>query len=95
MSNICRKQPKHHPTSRKIPRTHLYIYLYFYGRAPASSGRDLDASKRSRDVATPKKRTLGLTPSSFSKVKPPETPKHVFGDPRNICICRVGAKSDK
>ena len=31
----------------------------------ASSGRDLDASKRSRDAPTPKKRTLGLAPGIF------------------------------
>ena len=53
--------------SRKIPKI-IYIYLYFYGRALASSGRDLDAPKRAWEVATPKKRMLGLTPMVFLEV---------------------------
>ena len=36
----------------------IYIYLYFYGFALASSRRDLDAPRRASEVATPKKRTL-------------------------------------
>ena len=36
--------------------------------ALVTSGRGFDASKRSRDVATPKKRMLGVTPSIFCKV---------------------------
>ena len=55
----------------------IYIYLYFYGRALASSRRELDARKRSRDVATPKKRTLGLTPGIFLEVDVPKTHKQV------------------
>ena len=72
MSKTCQKQPKNHPTSQNIPKI-IYIYLYFYGRALASSGRELDASKRSRHVATPKKRTLGLAPVIFCKVDVPKT----------------------
>ena len=66
-----------------------------------SSRRDLDASKLSRDVANPKKRMLGLTPSIFFRVDAPKTPKQVFGDPRKIFIYiyiyiyMVGAKDDK
>ena len=85
MSKICQKQPKNHPTSQKIPKI-IYIYLYFYGRALASSGRDLDASKRSREDPTPKTRMLGPTPIVFFGVDPLQTRKQVFGDPQNIYI---------
>ena len=37
MSKTCQKQPKNHPTSPKNTLNHLYIYLYFYGLALASS----------------------------------------------------------
>ena len=47
---------------------------------------DPDARKLSRDVPTPKTRTLGLTPDIFFRVEPRETPKHVFGDPQDINI---------
>ena len=40
-----------------------------------SSRRDLDAPKRGRDVATPKKRMLGVTPRVVFKVDAPKTPK--------------------
>ena len=52
-----------------------------------SSGRDLDAPKRSRDVPNPKKRMLGVTPRVvFRASDPPNTPKRVSGDPQDICI---------
>ena len=56
--------------------------------------RDLDASKRSRDVATPKKRMLGPTPSIFCRVDAPKTHKQVLATPK-IFIYMVGAKDDK
>ena len=70
---------------KKYPEI-IYIYLYFYGRALASSGRDLDAPKRGRDAPTPKKRMPGLTPRQSSVRATPGKRKKasVFGDPRNI-----------
>ena len=70
-ADLAQKRQKH----RKICQKHqtntqqyLYIYLYFYGLALVSSGRDLDVTKRTRDVATPKKRMLGPTPIIFCRV---------------------------
>ena len=45
------------------------------GSSLVSSRRDLDASKRSRDVANPKKRMLGLTPIIVFKGPTPEKRK--------------------
>ena len=68
MPNISQKHIKIGEKQLKNTPSYLYIYLYFYGRALASSGRGLDVTKRSRDVATPKKRMLGLTPMVVFKV---------------------------
>ena len=94
MAKICRKQPKHHPTSRKIPRNHLYIYLYFYGRALATSRRDLDAPKRAPDNLDPKKRMLGPAPSIFLKVDAPRTrhSRRLWRPPEYLCMWVVGAE---
>ena len=55
MSNICRKQPKNHPTSPKISKN-IYIYLYFYGFALASSRRDQPTRRNARrETLTQKK----------------------------------------
>ena len=86
--NICEKHP------RNI-QNYLYIYLYFYGFALVTSGRDLDASKRTRDVATPKTRMLGVAPIIFFKVDAPKTPKQVFGDPQDIYVCGRGGRRQK
>ena len=52
------KRLKIRENSREIPKI-IHIYLYFYGFALATPGRDLDATKRACDHPTPKKRTLG------------------------------------
>ena len=78
MSKICQRQPTNHPTSQNIPQI-IYIYLHFYGRALASSRRDLDAPKRAPENLDPKTRMLGLAPSIFFRVEPPKTPKEVSG----------------
>ena len=77
ISNICKKRltiGEKHP--KNLPN-YLYIYLYFYGRALASSGRDLDAPKRAPENLDPKTRMLGLAPMVFFKVGAPKTPKQV------------------
>ena len=79
---------------KKYPEI-IYIYLYFYGRALASSRRDLDAPRRAWEVATPKKRMLGLAPSIFSKVDVANTHKRVSLATPKIFIYMVGAKDDK
>ena len=80
MSNISQKHLKIGEKQPKISKI-IYIYLYFYGRAPASSRRDLDATERAPENLDPKKRMLGLTPVIFSKVDVAKTHKEVVGDP--------------
>ena len=82
--------------SRKIPKI-IYIYLYFYGLALVSSGRDLDASKRASEDPNPKKRMLGPAPSIFCRVDVPKTPKQVsLATPKiYLYVDGRGAEGDK
>ena len=72
-ARIYPQNVKHTPkneskASKKNPKLSIYIYISMdlpvdvQTPALVSSGRDLDASRRSRDVPTPKKRMLGVTP---------------------------------
>ena len=64
--------------------------------ALVSSGRDLDAPKRSRDVANPKKRMLGVTPRVVLKVDTRKTPKASLWRPRTyLYMFGRTAKDDK
>ena len=54
MSNICRKQPKRHPTSRKIPKI-IHIYLYFYGLAPGELSVATSTPQDTRGKSLPQK----------------------------------------
>ena len=58
-------------------------------------GVDPDAPKRSRDVANPKKRMLGSTPSIFFQVDAPNTCKQTSLATPKIFIYVAGAKDDK
>ena len=70
--------PKHmSKTSKRYPESSTYIYLYFYGLALVSSGRDPDAPKRASENPNPKKRMLGPTPSisRTNQESPPPFPR--------------------
>ena len=69
MLNICQKYVREHQKIHQI----IYIYLYFYGLALVSSGRDLDARKGAPEDPNPKKRMLGLAPVIFFRVDAPKT----------------------
>ena len=51
-----------------------------------SSRRDLVAPRRAWEVATPKKRTLGLTPSIFFGVEPHKTEKRCAKSRASNCL---------
>ena len=61
----------------------LWIFYGFFMDFPDSAWTRRDARRK---ALTPKKRTLGPTPSIFSEVDAPKTHEQVFGDPRNICM---------
>jgi hypothetical protein len=78
------KTPKNRrKAADKYPKLSIYIYISMDAHWRAVR-RDLDVTKRSRDVAIPKTRMLGPTPSIFCRVEPPKTEKQVFGDPQDI-----------
>ena len=80
MSKISRICQKHLNIGEKHPKhiqNYLYIYLYFCRihldrprRAETRVGRR--QRKRSRDVANPKKRMLGVTPTVVCQGRRPE-----------------------
>ena len=87
MSNIFKKQPRNHPTSRKIPKI-IYIYLYFYGLAPG------ELRTRARRVETrvgsryPKKtHARSDAKARLYKGRPPETHQTCVWRPQKyVCM---------
>ena len=93
MPKICQKQPKNHPTSRKIPQI-IYIYLYFYGLALASSRRDLDATWTRAGKPGPKNTHARTDAKHLLDGRRPENAIAGLWRPPEIIRCRVGAKGD-
>ena len=104
MLKISKNSLKITQRPKKYPEI-IYIYLYFYGRALASSRRDLDAPRRAPENLDPKKRMLGPTPSIFSRVDARRkrrngslaTPKkYVYiGSERKATNIKVGVMSER
>ena len=89
MSKSVKSSLKITQRPKKYRKLSIYIYISMDAHWRAVR-RDLDVTKRSRDIATPKKRTLGPTPVIFFKVDVAKTYKQVFGDPQDIYICGRG-----